>query len=55
MSVPSWNEIPYDQTASPSEKADQFDRQYVENMNAGTTKESLGQDRPEPKGGGHPK
>lgn len=48
----SWNEIPYNEGASPSQKAEEFDRQYSENQSHGYAKEEAGQYRPEPQGRG---
>ena len=45
MSSPSWNEIPTTPNATPEQKAEEFDRQFEENKNAGDTKEKNGEYR----------
>jgi hypothetical protein len=45
-----WNEIPTSSSATPQQKADEFDRQFEENKNAGNDKEESGKYRPEPNG-----
>lgn len=30
--IPTWNEIPYNEQASPQQKADEFDAQFHENQ-----------------------
>lgn len=32
--VPTWNQIPFNPDATPQEKADDFDRQFAENVQA---------------------
>lgn len=52
MSGTSWNDIPFNKDDTPEQKADNFDRQYTENREAGSDKEYSGQTRPEPEGRG---
>jgi hypothetical protein len=37
--VPDWNDIPFDENASPEVKADEFDRQFEENRENGEAKQ----------------
>jgi len=38
MKVPKWNDIPWDESASPEEKAHEFDLQVRENAEAAEEK-----------------
>lgn len=53
MADPTWEDIPYNQNASPEIKADNFDRQYDENKANGDAKEASGAYRREPEGRGY--
>lgn len=50
MADTSWNEIPYNESSTPQQKADEFDRQYAENKSNGDAKEASNTYRPEPNG-----
>lgn len=39
----TWNDIPFDNNATPEQKADEFDRQFAENAEAAYDKADRGE------------